>query len=228
MSRSRSLAALLAAVLLLIAPASAQTFGLGRTATPAEIAGWDIDARGDGAGLPPGRGSVKDGETLYADKCLSCHGDFGEGRDRWPAIAGGAGTLKESDPEKTAGSYWPTAPTLFDYIRRAMPYGGGLTLTPDETYAITAYVLYLNGLLEEDEAIDRDRLAAFRMPNAEGFVRIDDQKPDVVGDPCMTNCREGPVRITSDLARRLEVTPGQHTRRTGLEGAAPRPTAAAA
>jgi len=209
MSRSLDALVLAGGLLLAAGAASAQTYGFGRAATPAEIAGWDIDVRGDGGYLPDGKGSVRDGEALYQERCVSCHGDFGEGRDRWPAVAGGAGTLREDDPQKTPGSYWPAAPILYDYIRRAMPFGAGMSMTADETYAVTAYVLFLNDLVPDDAVLDKASLAAVKMPNAAGFVRSDDQTPDVVGSACMTDCRTEPPRITSDLARRLEVTPGQ-------------------
>ncbi|MGE0745693.1 MAG: c-type cytochrome [Rhodospirillales bacterium] len=223
MSRSLEALVLAGGLLLMAGAAAAQTYGFGRPATPADIAGWDIDARGDGGYLPDGRGSVRDGETLYQERCVSCHGDFGEGRDRWPAVAGGAGTLREDDPQKTPGSYWPAAPILYDYIRRAMPFGAGMSMTADETYAVTAYVLYLNDLVPDDAVLDKASLAAVKMPNAGGFVRADDQKPDVVGSACMTDCRTEPPRITSDLARRLDVTPGLAAPRAE---AAPAPAAA--
>ncbi len=102
-----------------------QSLGIGRPATKDEIKGWDIDVRPDGHGLPPGKGSVKDGEALYQDRCSACHGEFGEGKDRWPALIGGSGKLTDDDPKKGVGNYWPYATTLFDYIKRAMPFGNG-------------------------------------------------------------------------------------------------------
>ena len=187
---------------------AAEKYNLGRTASPQEISGWDIDVRGDGTGLPPGKGSVAEGETLYNQRCVACHGDFGEGRGRWPQIAGGLGTLAKERPEKTVGSYWPFAPVLFDYIRRAMPFGAGMSMTTDETYAVTAYVLSLNDLLPSTAVLDARRLSAIKMPNAKGFIRTDNQKPDVAGQRCMKNCKTE-IKVLSDQARELKVTPDQ-------------------
>ena len=126
---------------------SAGPLGIGSEATAEMIAGWDIDIRPDGLGLPDGEGSVAEGEGLYEAKCASCHGLFGEGAGRWPVLAGGEGTLDTLHPEKTVGSYWPYASTLWDYIHRAMPYPAPQSLTDDETYSISAYVLYLNDVV---------------------------------------------------------------------------------
>ena len=122
MSRSRSALALLGIV---VAAATAlaeppRKYGIGREATPHEIAGWDIDVRPDGQGLPAGKGSAKGGEEIYMTRCATCHGEFGEGAGRWPAIAGGRGTLASHDPNKTVGSYFPYLSTLFDYTRHAV------------------------------------------------------------------------------------------------------------
>src|SRR5262245_14340592 len=103
--------------------------GIGRVATPAEIAGWDLDVRPAGQGLPPGKGSVKEGEEVYMAKCAACHGEFGEGSGRWPHIAGGRGSLSSDDPNKTVGSYFANLSTVFDYIRHAMPFGDAQSLT---------------------------------------------------------------------------------------------------
>ena len=111
-------------------------YNIGKIATKIEIAGWDIDVRPDGVGAPKGSGNAIDGEEIYVNRCASCHGDFGEGVDRWPALVGGDGTLASHDPEKTTGSYWPYASTIFDYVYRSMPFGEAQTLTHDETYKI--------------------------------------------------------------------------------------------
>ncbi|MGA9083860.1 MAG: c-type cytochrome, partial [Pseudolabrys sp.] len=100
-----------------------RNYGIGRVAAPEQIAGWDIDVRPDGQGAPPGRGSVKDGEKAYVDKCAACHGEFGESAGRWPQLAQGKGTLASHDPVKTVGSYFPYLSSVFDYIRRSMPFG---------------------------------------------------------------------------------------------------------
>ena len=164
--------------------------------------------RPDGTGLPPGEGSVADGEQLFTDQCAMCHGDFGEGVGRWPVLAGGQGTLTDARPVKTIGSYWPYLSTVFDYVHRAMPFGLGQTLTPDETYAITAYLLYLNDVVTDDEfVLSRDNFTTVRLPNEGNF--IDDPRPDTPsladGSPCMENCSDE-VKITM-RAVVLDVTP---------------------
>ena len=119
-------------------------------AKPEEIAGWDIDIRPDGQGLPPGKGTVKQGEAIYMQQCAACHGEFGESAGRWPIICGGDGTLASHDPVKSIGSYWPYASTVMDYIRRAMPFGNAQSLSNDELYAVTAYVFYLNDIIKDE------------------------------------------------------------------------------
>jgi S-disulfanyl-L-cysteine oxidoreductase SoxD len=148
---------------------AAGRYDFGRPATPAEIAGWDIDVSPDGAGLPPGHGDVRQGEAIFADKCASCHGAHGEGKpmDR---LVGGIGTLHDKKPVKTVGSYWPYATTLFDYVHRAMPLNAPQSLTPDEVYALSAYVLFLNGIVAQGATLDADSLAKIKMPNRDGFV----------------------------------------------------------
>jgi len=164
-------------------------FSLGNAASPTEIAGWDIDVRPDGLGLPAGEGSVEDGESLYEAKCAVCHGTFGEGEGRWPKLAGGAGTLKAERPEKTVGSYWPYASTLWDYIRRAMPFPEPQSLSVDEVYAITAYVLNLNDLVDDDFVLNQANFKTIKMPNEDGFF-VDD-RPDIKNKRCMKNCKNG-------------------------------------
>ena len=142
--------------------------GLGRAATSAEIAAIDISIPPDGEGLPPGRGDAAAGSAVYAEKCASCHGAEGEGKPAG-SLTGGIGSLGSSKPVKSVGSYWPYATTLFDYIRRAMPLNAPMSLTNDEVYAVTAYVLSLNGIVAGDEMLDADTLPAVRMPNRDGF-----------------------------------------------------------
>jgi mono/diheme cytochrome c family protein len=162
--------ALTAALTATSAVYAAERYDLGRPATPAEIKGWDIDVSPDGAGLPPGHGDVQQGEAIFAAKCASCHGPHGEGKpmDR---LVGGMGTLRDKKPEKTVGSFWPYATTLFDFVRRAMPLTAPQSLTPDEVYAVSAYVLFLNGIVPKDTILDADNLANVKMPNRNGFVR---------------------------------------------------------
>ena len=121
-----------------LAIANERKFNIGKLATKTEIAGWDIDVRPDGVGAPKGSGNAIKGEEIYAEACASCHGDFGEGIDRWPELVGGHDSLNTHDPIKTTGSYWPYASTMYDYIYRAMPFGAAQSLTHDETYNIVA------------------------------------------------------------------------------------------
>ena len=185
-------------------------FGLGRPATEDEIAAWDIDIRPDGLGLPVGRGTVADGEVLYTDACASCHGDFGEAVGRWPIIAGGHGTLMDDRPEKTIGSYWPYASTVFDYIRRAMPFGAARTLSDDDVYAITAYVLYLNDVVtDEDFELSNENFADIRLPNEANFIEDDRTEEPFYADgsePCMKDCKPGKAAVAM-RALVLDVTP---------------------
>jgi cytochrome c len=158
-----------AAVLAACTPAApAQRLGLGQTPTAEQIRGWDIDVRGDGTGLPAGRGSVAQGRAIYQARCLACHGANGE-QGTAPRLAGGQGTLATQAPVLTVGSYWPYAPTLYDYIRRAMPLDSPQSLTSDEVYAVTAYTLHLNGIVDKDAVLDAASLASIRMPNRDGF-----------------------------------------------------------
>ena len=151
-------------------------FHLGRVATPEEIQAWDIDVAPDGEGLPAGRGTVAEGGRAYAEHCASCHGATGvEGPN--PKLVGGQGTLASKRPLKTVGSYWPYATTLFDYIYRAMPFVAPQSLTPDQVYAVTAWILFQNGLLDKDAVLDREMLPKVRMLHRTGFVH--DPRPDV-------------------------------------------------
>lgn len=163
-------------------------FDIGRAARKEVIAGWDIEVRPDGLGLPEGSGSVEDGEELYEDKCAMCHGSFGEGEDQWPKLAGGQGSLVEARPEKTVGSFWPYASTLWDYINRAMPFPAPQSLKPDEVYAITAYVLSLNEIVDDEFVLTKENFATVQMPNKDGFY-VDD-RPDTNNQRCMQNCKD--------------------------------------
>jgi S-disulfanyl-L-cysteine oxidoreductase SoxD len=142
---------------------------LGRAATAEEVAARDISIPPGGAGLPAGGGTARQGAVVYAAKCVSCHGDKGAGKPA-DALAGGIGTLATAKPVRTVGSYWPHATTLFDYVRRAMPLREPLSLTSDEVYAVSAYVLYLNGIVGEEERMDAKTLPLVKMPNRDGFV----------------------------------------------------------
>jgi S-disulfanyl-L-cysteine oxidoreductase SoxD len=183
--------------------------GLGREAHPDEVKAWDIAVRPDGKGLPPGKGSVKQGEELYQAQCAACHGEFGESAGRWPMVAGGQGSLKNEGPEKTIGSFWPYASTTFDYIKRAMPYGNARSLTDDELYAVTAYVLFLNDVVKEDFELTRENFPAVQLPNAKGFYDDDRETTEKHfwrKEPCMANCKPGQAKVTG-RARMIDVTP---------------------
>jgi cytochrome c len=160
----------IAAALLAIAPAYAQQGpGLGEPISEAELAPWDISIETNGDGLPPGSGTVAQGLAVYEAQCLACHGP--EGQDgQHDRLVGGHGTLTEFNQVRTIGSFWPYASTVFDYIRRAMPFNTPQTLTDDEVYAVTAYLLHLNGLLDADATLDAQTLKQVEMPNAEGFI----------------------------------------------------------
>lgn len=151
------------------APGSALAPRFGRVPTAGEVALWNIDVRPDGVGLPPGRGTVARGQEVYANNCMGCHGERGQGgiKDR---LAGGVGSLATATPIKTVGSYWPYATTLYDYIHRAMPYQAPGSLSNDDYYALSAYLLDLNGILPDDGALDQSNLAKVKMPNRDGFV----------------------------------------------------------
>jgi cytochrome c len=188
--------------------APSKHLGIGREAKPEEIAGWDIDIRPDGEGLPAGKGSVKDGEAIFTDRCAGCHGEFGEGVGRWPALAGGAGTLTADRPVKTIGSFWPYASTLIDYIRRAQPFGNAQSLGNDELYAVAAYVLFLNDVVDDKFVLSRETFGTIKMPNAQGFHDDDRETAEQAfwnPHPCMTDCKSQ-VTITG-RARALDATP---------------------
>ena len=143
--------------------------GLGQPASAAEIAAIDIVIPPSGAGLPAGSGDARAGAKVYAAKCESCHGAKGAGKPADPLV-GGKGSLASANPVRTVGSYWPYATTLFDYTRRAMPVTAPRTLTDEEVYAVTAYVLHLNGIIGETDAMNAQTLPAVKMPNRDGFV----------------------------------------------------------
>ena len=194
------------------------TFGLGRPALPEEIAAWDVDVSPDGTGLPVGSGSVEDGEMVFSENCAVCHGEFAEGVGNWPELAGGDGTLANDDPVKTVGSYWPYLSTAWDYIHRSMPYGSAQTLSDDEVYAIVAYILYSNFLVEDDFVLSNENFLEVGMPNANGFIvddRAESEYPMWRTEPCMENCKDS-VEITM-RASVLNVTPEDEAAETAEE-----------
>lgn len=209
MSRSARLVLVACALLLAAGAVQAQKVGIGREAKPEEIAGWAIAVRPDGQGLPPGKGTVAEGEEIFQAQCATCHGEFGEGRDRWPVLAGGHGSLKQERPEKTIGSFWPSASTVFDYIRRAMPFGNAQSLSNDELYAVTAYVLHLNDVIKDTKfELNQGNLASIKLPNEAGFYDDDRETTEKHfwnTKVCMKDCR--PAAKVTGRAAILDVTP---------------------
>lgn len=204
-----------ATIALMAGPVWADKMGLGRPALPEEIAAWNLDVMPDGRGLPDGSGGALNGEEVFAEHCASCHGDFAEGRDNWPKLAGGEGTLADKDPLKTVGSYWPYLSTTFDYVRRSMPFGNAQSLSNDDVYAIVAYILYSNDLVDEDFVLSKETFLDVAMPNADGFI-LDDREQSEAHfwtEPCMENCKDS-VEITMRAAV-LDVTPEEDTGATG-------------
>jgi S-disulfanyl-L-cysteine oxidoreductase SoxD len=198
-----------------ITPAKPKPFGLGRAALPEEVKAWDIDVLPDGRGLPVGKGNAKDGEALYIQNCAACHGEFGEGVGRWPVLSGGIGTLKNDRPEKTIGSFWPATSTLFDYINRAMPYGNAQSLTPDEVYAISAYILHMNDVIKDPEMeLNQTNFAQIKLPNSGGFYDDDREVAEKHfwnRKVCMKDCAKEPAKVTG-RASVLDVTPDSASR----------------
>ena len=231
MSRCRDVAAALFAAVVLLAAASAlaqttkpkagaepRKYAIGREARPDEIAGWDIDVRPDGQGLPSGKGSAKAGEDVYMTRCAACHGEFGEGSGRWPVLAGGKGTLKSDDPSKTVGSYFPYLSSVFDYVRHAMPFGDAQSMSNDELYSVVAYLLYLNDVVEDTFVLSPDTFGQVKMPNNVGFHDDDREATERAfwnAKPCMTNCK-AQVTVTGH-ARIIDVTPEDAKARRGAD-----------
>ncbi|WP_434286604.1 c-type cytochrome [Celeribacter sp. SCSIO 80788] len=190
-------------------PAFAEKLGLGRAALPEEIAAWNHDISPNGEGLPIGSGSVEDGEMIFSENCAVCHGEFAEGVGNWPKLAGGDGTLADKDPLKTIGSYWPYLSTVYDYVRRSMPFGNAQTMSDDDVYAITAYLLYSNYIVDDDFVLSNENFLDVEMPNAGGFV-VDDRPSSeyaifTEANACYENCKDT-VEITK-RATVLDVTP---------------------
>lgn len=160
----------------------------GQPISEADIAPWNIDIRtSDGRGLPPGRGTVADGKKIYDAKCLACHGADAKGGPVYGTMVGGIGSFTTATRVLTPGSMYPYAPILFDYIRRTMPMDRPQSLTNDEVYALSAYLLNLNGLIPANAVMDAKTLPAVQMPNRNGFM-VDD-RPDTKAVRCMTDCK---------------------------------------
>jgi S-disulfanyl-L-cysteine oxidoreductase SoxD len=152
-----------------------QTPRLGRPASPELVDQWNLSVYPDGRGLPPGQGTAAQGRSIYQDRCAKCHGPEGEGGSG--GTLAGRAPLTDPDPDQTVGNYWPYATTLFDFIRRAMPMDAPATLSDDEIYAVSAYLLYMNGIIGLDDPLDAGSLPGVRMPNRDGFVGIDADLP---------------------------------------------------
>jgi S-disulfanyl-L-cysteine oxidoreductase SoxD len=216
MLKSRNALAAVISVAILGAAASAANadkLGIGREATSAEIGAWAIAARPDGQGLPPGKGTAAKGEEIFQTQCAVCHGEFGEGKDRWPELAGGRGTLANDRPFKTIGSYWPYATTVFDYVRHAMPFGNSQSLSNDDLYSVTAYLLQLNDVVTDPNfELNRNTLPAIKMPNADGFYDDDREVAERHfwgRKTCMKDCKtEAKVLNRASV---LDVTPDKKT-----------------
>jgi len=160
----------------------------GKAITEADIAPWDIDIRTpDGKGLPAGRGTVAEGKAVYDAKCTVCHGAEAKGGPVYGSMVGGIGSFKTNARVLTPGSMYPYAPILFDYIRRSMPMDRPQSMTVNEVYAVSAYILKLNGLIPDNAVMDQNSLAKVQMPNRDGFI-VDD-RPDTNAVRCMTNCK---------------------------------------
>ena len=166
---THSLPAVLIALALASSAAFAQGPNLGKPISPAEIAAWDISILPDGSGLPPGSGTPAQGSRIYAEKCSMCHGANGKG-GLSAALVGGGPLTSGIDTPKTIANFWPYATTVFDFIRQAMPWQQPRTLTNDEVYALTAYILGLNKIIGENDPINAETLPKVRMPNRDGFI----------------------------------------------------------
>jgi mono/diheme cytochrome c family protein len=177
MAIGRSVLVTIAAILCAshVLAAQSPTFGVGRAPKPEELKTIDIDITPDGKGLPPGSGTAAAGKDVYTRRCETCHGPTGKEGPQ-DVLVGGKGTLATAKPQKTIGSYWPYSTTLWDYIRRAMPFDHPGTLSADEIYSTTAYLLFLNGIVGEKDVVDQATLPAVQMPNRNGF--ISDPRPD--------------------------------------------------
>lgn len=173
---SRPLFAFVGCVVLAVAVADGRRYNIGHVASPEEIRAAGISVPPDGAGLPPGSGNAIEGRLVYKTHCAACHGTKGEG-SAYPALVGGRGTLKSNEPVLTVGSYWPYATTVWDYINRAMPYTDAGSLTPQQVYSVTAYILFMNGIVGERDELNKLSLPKVRMPNRDGFTS--DPRPDV-------------------------------------------------
>lgn len=165
----------------------AQAYRFGHPVSAAEIQPWDIDVRADGQGLPAGSGSAEQGEAIYLQRCAACHGEFGEGTGRFPALIGSTDDLTADRVHKSVGGFWPYSTTLYDYINRAMPFGNSQSLSASQVYALSAYILAMNDIIESDEVMNAHTLPRVVMPNHNGFIRA--QGTDIHATACMHQCK---------------------------------------
>ena len=178
---------LLSALTFVTADAQSPKPRFGKPIAEADIAAWDIDVRTpDGKGLPAGKGSVAEGKAIYAAQCAACHGEDAKGGPMYGTMVGGIGSFTTNTRVLTPGSMYPYAPILFDYVRRTMPMTAPQSLTNDQVYALSAYILNFNGLVPADAVMDAASLTKVTMPNRNGFI-VDD-RPDTAAKRCMTNC----------------------------------------
>lgn len=172
MSTRNTLLAACSAVIAWHGAAWAESPNLGKIVSPEEIKSWDVSIGADGAGLPSGSGTPRQGEQVYLAKCLDCHGEKGAGKPNDRLVGGQELLAPGQAPVKTVGNFWPYATTFFDYVRRAMPLNQPKSLDDDEVYAVVAYLLWLNGIIAENDTMDAKTLPVVRMPNRDGFVRF--------------------------------------------------------
>lgn len=177
-------------------------FDLGSTPSEELVRAWNIDISPDGDNLPEGSGSVMMGKRVYQQRCMACHGERGRSA-AMDLLVGGRGSLDTEDPVKTVGSYWPYATTLYDYIHRAMPFNAPQSLSAEQVYAVTAYVLYLNGIVSEDAVMDKDSLPKVRMPNRGGFKQTD-TLTTATTKACMTDCTPLDVSMPGTSPTRIQ------------------------
>ncbi len=190
----RSSSRLMTILLLVGGAAMAQTpkyKNVGKAPSEKEIQAWDIAISTEGRELPPGKGTAKEGAPIYAEKCSKCHGATGQEAQLGPRLVGGKGTLDTLHPVMTIGSYWPFATTIWDYINRAMPRMKEGSLSPNEVYSLTAFLLYKNDIIQETEVMDAKSLPKVQMPNRNGFIppRLED-----IGDVRKRDCTLGHCR----------------------------------
>lgn len=188
--------------------ASVPQYGYGTTPTAKQIKGWDIDVLPDGTGLPPGTGTVTEGEQLFGARCAACHGFFGKGVANYPSLNNSSlADLKSSRPDKTIGNFWPYAPKIFSYIHKAMPFPLPGSLSNDQSYALTAFLLNLNNIVPSNFVANAQTLAKVKMPNRDGFI-VNDLKPDTHATECMKNCATSTeLKITSNAKSLKGLTP---------------------